>query len=340
MPTLLFLSLILLPLGPSIGSQAARATATVKNQILNVRSSASTSSPILCKLTQGTKVTIISETTGADGLKWYDVFFAYNENAYDGFVRADLVTVSGIVSNDTFTVSSVKYVKPSVALIRSYASTQGDIRCRLTAGTSVTILASKTGLHDGLTWYKVSFTKNGNSMQGYIRGDLLTDATLGSSSTASGADEASGIRYICEYIARVRSYASTSADIRSRLIKGTPVILISSKIGDDGMKWYKVAYEDGTQALNGYVRSDLLTEEPVSSPNETVESSSSGSKPAVAQVRSYASPYADIRTTLQNGTKVTILKQKTGEDGQQWSKISFTQNGKTMEGYVPSSLLK
>ena len=69
-------------------------------------------------------------------------------------------------------------------------------------------------------------------------------------------------------------------------------------------------------------------------------SSSGGSSSAVAQVRTYASPYADIRATLENGTKVAIIKKVTGEDGQEWTKISFTQNGSQLEGYVPSSLLK
>ena len=91
-------SLCLLLMGPALRSSAARPTGTVKNRILNVRSSASTNSSIVCKLTQGTKVTIISDTTGDDGLKWYDVYFAYNGEAREGFVRADLLNVSGTVS--------------------------------------------------------------------------------------------------------------------------------------------------------------------------------------------------------------------------------------------------
>ena len=72
--SLLLLCFCVLILGPSMKTQAARATATVKNNTLNVRSSASTDSSIVCKLSKGAKVTIISETTGTDGMKWYDVF--------------------------------------------------------------------------------------------------------------------------------------------------------------------------------------------------------------------------------------------------------------------------
>lgn len=433
----LILSLVLAPLGRSFHSEAARATGTVRNPILNVRSSASTSSAIICKLTQGTKVTIISETTGDDGLKWYDVFFAYNGDAKEGFVRADLVNVSGSVpasssgnSGASSAASGTRYVKPAVALVRTIASTTGDIRSRLEKGTSVTVLSSKTGPNDGLTWYKVSFTKNGTAMEGYIRGDLLSETNPGGSSSSSNGTDISGTRYINTAVARVRTIASTTGDIRSRLSNGTQVSLISSKTGDDGMTWYKVSYTDGGYQLNGYVRSDLLSESKpggsggssgsssntpasvkpavanirtiasttgdirsklsqgtgvtiigektgtdgwkwykiaynyggnalegyirsdllnvgiagntsgTSNSSGSGSSSSNSNSTAVAQVRSIASPYGDIRATLQNGTKVTILKEKVGEDGQKWTKIAFTQNGEHLEGYVPSSILK
>ena len=69
-------------------------------------------------------------------------------------------------------------------------------------------------------------------------------------------------------------------------------------------------------------------------------SNSNNNSSAVAEVRTYASPYADIRATLANGSKVTILKEVTGEDGQKWTKISFTQNDQKIEGYIPSSIIK
>ena len=425
---LMFFTLCFLLLGPAFRSQAARPTGTVKNPILNVRSSASTNSSIVCKLTQGTKVTIITETTGDDGLKWYDVFFAYNGDAKEGFVRADLVNVSGSTSGGSSggssSASGTRYVKPSVAIVRTYASTNADIRTRLERGTTVNIISSKTGSDDGRTWYKVSFTQNGNTVEGYIRGDLLVESNPGGGS--SGSTDVSGTRYVNGSVVRVRTYASTNADIRSRLNKGTTVSLISSKTGDDGRLWYKVSYSDNGYQMNGYIRSDLLSETnpggsssgssssntPASirpavanirtwastngdirsklsqgtgvtiigettgrddgrkwykisytfggvsmegyirgdllnvgstgttSGSASSGSSSSGNSSAVAQVRTYASPYADIRATLENGTKVSILKRVTGEDGQEWTKISFTQNGNELEGYVPSSLLK
>ena len=83
-------TLCLLLLTPAFRAHAARPTGTVKNPILNVRSSPSTNSSIVCKLTQGTKVTVITDTTGDDGLKWYDVYFAYNGEAREGGSAHDL----------------------------------------------------------------------------------------------------------------------------------------------------------------------------------------------------------------------------------------------------------
>lgn len=346
---LLILALLLAPLGPGLRSQAARATGTVKNRILNVRSSASTSSSIVCKLTQGTKVTILSETTGDDGLKWYNVYFAYNGDAKEGFVRADLVNVSGSVSgsssggtsssNTAAGSGSSRYVKPPVAIIRTYASTNADIRSRLEQGSSVTILSSKTGSDDGRTWYKISFTKNGSAMDGYIRGDLLVETNPGGA--GSNSTDISGVRYINVDTALVRTYASTKGDIRSKLPKGTEVTLVSTETGSDGKVWYKISYKENGSSLKGYIRSDLVTQS-----NPGTGSSSSGIankpatvKPAVANIRTYASTRGDIRSKLSTGTNVTILTEATGEDGRKWYEISYTYDGAVLKGYIRSDLV-
>ncbi len=349
---LLMLALFLTPLGPGLCSQAARATGTVKNRILNVRSSASTSSSIVCKLTQGTKVTILSDTTGDDGLKWYNVYFAYNGDAKEGYVRADLVNVSGAVlgsssggntsSNTPAGSGSTRYVKPPVAIIRTYASTNADIRSRLEKGSSVTVLSSKTGSDDGRTWYKISFTKNGSAMDGYIRGDLLVDTNPGG--TGSTSTDVSGTRYINTDSARIRTYASPNADIRSGLPRGTQVTLISSKTGDDGAVWYKISYTENGSRLTGYVRSDLLSSD---KPGSDSSGGSSGGaantpatvKPAVANIRTYASTSGDIRSKLPAGTSVTILSETTGSDGRKWYQISYTYNGSALKGYIRSDLV-
>ena len=178
-------------------------------------------------------------------------------------------------------------------------------------------------------------------MNGYIRSDLLSETNPGGSS--SGSSSSNTPASIRPAVANIRTWASTNGDIRSKLSQGTGVTIIGETTGpDDGRKWYKISYTSGGVSMEGYIRGDLLNvgSTGTSSSSSSSGSSSSGNSSAVAQVRTYASPYADIRATLENGTKVTILKRVTGEDGQEWTKISFTQNGNELEGYVPSSLLK
>lgn len=67
------LGLLCILLTVPVFQSMAAGSGTVKNRVLNVRSSASTSSSIVCKLSQGTKVTIQSDTKGTDGLKWYQI---------------------------------------------------------------------------------------------------------------------------------------------------------------------------------------------------------------------------------------------------------------------------
>ena len=286
---------------------------------------------------------IISSKTGSDdGRTWYKVSFTQNGNTVEGYIRGDLLVESnpGGGSSGSTDVSSTRYVNGSVVRVRTYASTNADIRSRLNKGTTVSLISSKTG-DDGRLWYKVSYSDNGYQMNGYIRSDLLSETNPGGSS--SGSSSSSTPASIRPAVANIRTWASTNGDIRSKLSQGTGVTIIGETTGrDDGRKWYKISYTFGGVSMEGYIRGDLLNvgSTGTTSGSASSGSSSSGNSSAVAQVRTYASPYADIRATLENGTKVSILKRVTGEDGQEWTKISFTQNGNELEGYVPSSLLK
>ena len=231
-------------------SFAARSTGTVKNRILNVRSQASTGSSVVCKLSQGSKVTILSETTGTDGMKWYNVYFAYGGDAKEGYVRADLVNVAGSTGSTASpggsTNSSLKSIVPNAAIVRSYPSTKAEILTRLFKGTVVT-LVNEQAADDGRKWSKVSYQENGSAKEGYIRSDLLTAAPAGSTvtttTTNTGSTASGASKYINTNVALVRTYASTNGDVRARLVRGTNVTVIKSATGQtDGRTWYKVSY--------------------------------------------------------------------------------------------------
>jgi len=69
---------------------------TVISNNTNIRNDASTTSASMAKANRGMVLTVIGETTGSDGKKWYQVSFAYQNELKTGFIRADLVTVDSV----------------------------------------------------------------------------------------------------------------------------------------------------------------------------------------------------------------------------------------------------
>ncbi len=67
-------------------------TAYISGSNANIRQEASTSSGRVANARGGSEVTIVGETTGTDGYKWYKIEFVGNGNTMTGFIRSDLVT--------------------------------------------------------------------------------------------------------------------------------------------------------------------------------------------------------------------------------------------------------
>ena len=178
---------------PNFSADASGTTGTVKYRVLNVRKEASTSSNIVCKLSKGTKVSIVSEKTGTDGLKWYSVSFTYNGGTYKGYIRSDLLEVSSSSSGsaqtpagNTAADADVLYVNYASVKVREDPSTSSAVVSGLLRDHAVDVRGTRTGT-DGRQWTKVSFTKDGQRLHGYIRSDLLT-ATKPAGAASAPAD--------------------------------------------------------------------------------------------------------------------------------------------------------
>ena len=334
----------------------AAGTGTVKNRVLNVREKASTSSSIVCKLSQGTKVTIQSDTKGTDGLKWYQISCTYNGANKKGYVRADLLNVSGDTSNNTSSGSSTNladadklYVKASSVRVRGSASLSGEVVAGLTKGSEVSPKKSKTG-DDGKEWIKVSCTYKGEKVQGYIRSDLLTkDQPAGTTTNNTDTNNTStsykegDTLYVTAAAVRVRKQPSTSETIVANLLQGDKGTYIKEKKGDDGKNWIKISFTINGTEYKGYVSAEYLTKNSSSNGNS---SSTSGDDAdyryvtaSAVRVRNTASDSDSVVANLLQGDKVKYKKEKKGDDGKQWTKISFTMNGETVHGYVHSDVL-
>ncbi|MBO5293359.1 MAG: SH3 domain-containing protein [Lachnospiraceae bacterium] len=70
---------------------------TITSASVNVRKGPATTDAVVVSAKQGTVVTILGQTTGADGKTWYQVSFVSNGSDVTGFIREDLLEVSAAV---------------------------------------------------------------------------------------------------------------------------------------------------------------------------------------------------------------------------------------------------
>ncbi|MBR1861174.1 MAG: SH3 domain-containing protein [Lachnospiraceae bacterium] len=152
-----------------------------------VRKDASTNSDIVTSLAKNDSITINGQTTGADGLIWYQITTAAGES---GYVRSDLASVTdgstpdtiGADGNVTAGDPNIRLVNPisgtvtydQKVRVRQDASTSSTIIEGLDNGTVVTINGVKNGT-DGREWYYISFNNaEGNEVVGFSRSDFIT----------------------------------------------------------------------------------------------------------------------------------------------------------------------
>ena len=93
------LSLVLV-VGAILPSYAYTGNATVKAANLNVRSGAGTSYSAIGKITNGTTVKIVGETTGTDGAKWYQIQYTSSGATKTGYVSAAYIKIPVSYSSD------------------------------------------------------------------------------------------------------------------------------------------------------------------------------------------------------------------------------------------------
>ena len=371
--SLLVLSLLIF--APAGRAQAA-GTGTVKNRVVNVRSNATTSSSIVAKLTQGTSVSITSETTGSDGRKWYNVSFQYNGSNKTGCIRADLLNATGTSSSTSTTTpaantstasvsgfgdDSILAIRVNSARVRKQASTSAPMVTTLNKDDQVKQKTAVTG-SDGKTWIRVSFTKGGQKTYGYIRSDLLTLVKKGdasaepagtpsntntntTTSTSTGNFQTDDILKVTATAVRVREDPSDSSKIITNLLQGDQVKFKKNRVGSDGKQWTKVSVTINGTKFHGYIRSDYLTlykkagDASSSGTTDTANEDTRYVSASAVRVRDSASDKATIVANLLQGDAIDYRGTRTGDDGKQWTKVSFTINGARYHGYIRSDYL-
>ncbi len=170
--------------------------------------------------------------------------------------------------------------------------------------------------------------------------------------------------------AKIRQEPSTSSTQVGSVESGASLSIERQTTGDDGYTWYEVYVDSSTI---GYIRSDLVsitdgttptsftwsaedtsTTDTASSESTTTATSTTDSGIVITQVnaisatvtgssavrvRSDASTTGQILTTAAEGLVVTVTGVATGDDGNTWYQVSFTDSGSSYTGFIRSDYL-
>ena len=311
---------------------------------LNVRSNASTSSPIIGSLKTNDIVEILETLNG-----WYKI--KYNNSV--GYVSSQYVYVTiltpdngandnnsssdsnnGSNDNSSTTQNKIGKVTASSSLnVRSNASTSSSIIGSLKTNDTVEILETLNG------WYKIKY----NNSVGYVSSQYVSittsapntgissDSTTGSDSNNSSNDNSSTTqtktgKVTASSSLNVRSSASTSSSIIGSLKTNDTVEILETLNG-----WYKIKYNNTI----GYVSSQYISVSTSSGSSSNPETTQTKTGTVTASsslnVRSSASVSSSIIGSLNSKATVEILETLNG-----WYKIKYNNS----VGYVSSQYIK
>lgn len=304
-------------------ADAASKTATVDTTVLNVRQSSSTSSPIVGKLTKGTKVSVLS-TKGS----WAQIEYKGQKR----YVSSTYLKMTSTSSTSAQKVEKVYSVTENLNL-RSSASLKANVLLTIPKNKEVQYI-SKSG-----SWYRVKYgSKTGYVSSQYVKSEnkVIKEATstvsktsTSKTSTSSSSSSTKNV-YTTTVNLNMRSKASASGSRILTIPKGKEVQYIS-KSGS----WYRVKYGSKT----GYVSSSYIkatkvstpaAKPPATKPPTTNATSKTYKTTENLNLRSSASTSGKILVTIPKNKTVKYIS-KSGS----WYRVQY--GSKT--GYVSSKYL-
>ena len=173
----------------------AESAAKVTASSAKIRKTADSSSEVIGSAAKDKTISIKSQTKGADGYTWYEVYVDANTL---GYIRSDLVSITDgstpSSSSGTTTTTTTETPAPAVnetpvevtaveplsatvtggqsVRVRSNASTTSQIVTTAENGMALTVTGQATGT-DGKTWYQITFISNSIEVTGFIRSDYV-----------------------------------------------------------------------------------------------------------------------------------------------------------------------
>jgi len=154
----------------------------------------------------------------------------------------------------------------------------------------------------------------------------------------------------------IRREPNTTSDVVGSALKDKVIDINNQVLGADGKMWYQTFVNSETL---GYIRSDFVeiidgttpptvtapttpttptTPPATTTPSGNVEAlnpvSATVKGSSQVRVRSGASTSDDIVTLVPNGLVLTVTGRSTDSAGEVWYKVSFSDNGSEVEGFI------
>ena len=214
---------------------------------------------------------------------------------------------------------------------------------QLNTGTIVTILETLTG------WYRISFTYNNTTLEGYVSSDYIT---LNGTTipvpivsykyvTTYKPIEAKGTIISKTYMRKTAAGRYYRASGKKVALKAGRNVTVLGQEKKHGVDWYKLKFFYKKKNRVGYLPAScvkLTCKTPVAAQIYNVKSS--------LAVRSKASTKRSIyykinqkKVRVKKGQDIKVIKEKTVK-GTKWFRISFTYQNKTRKGYVRARYVK
>lgn len=200
-------------------SEAALAAGTAKVVASSgkIRAGADTSADTVASVKKGDKLDVIASKKDGSGYTWYKV---YVNDKDTGYIRADLVTVEGTISEE-----------------KENSSTNSTSTTSESGGNKTVV-----GSNNSTEAEKKEETKTETKTEVAVVNVSETDVA-----TAKANDDV-----------RVRKGAGTNFDVAGQAKKGTEVTVSGIAADSDGKNWYQVSFNDGDKTVNGFIREDFL----------------------------------------------------------------------------------
>ena len=197
----------------------AAGTAKVVASSGKIRAAADTGSDTVASVKKGDKLDVIASKKDSSGYTWYKV---YVDDEDTGYIRADLVTVEGTISEE----------KESSSTSTTTTTTSSE------SGGNKTVVGSNNSTETE----KKEETKTETKTEVAVVNVNETEVA-----TAKTTD-----------LVRVRKGAGTKFDVAGQAKEGTEVTVSGIATDSDGKNWYQVSFNEGDKTINGFIREDFL----------------------------------------------------------------------------------